>query len=158
MNLSDGRTETIVDGVKAYGIGLDGKGKAYITDQDNGQLFEVDLAKKQKRMIVDGLGASASGVALDGNGRAYTGHWNDAGDLYEVDLAKRTKRVVVPLSHASCDIALDGAGKATSPTTVATACTRSIWTTARGARWSNRNPAPSPSVPSRAPARSRVSP
>ncbi|MGW1376967.1 hypothetical protein ACWD6P_22230 [Streptomyces sp. NPDC002446] len=96
----------------AYGIGLDGQGKAYITDQAKGQLLEVDLAAKQKKMIIDGLGPSTSEVALDGNGRAYTGHWNDAGALYEVDLAKRTKRVVATLSHVSCGIALDGVGKA----------------------------------------------
>ncbi|MGW0734514.1 hypothetical protein [Streptomyces sp. NPDC002851] len=111
VNLSTGETETIVTGVKAFGIALDETGKkAHVTDYDAGKLFAVDLERKdQKELIADGLGQSTTGVALDGKGKAYTGHWN-RGDLWEVNLPPDApgKRQVAEDSGAYFGIALDG--------------------------------------------------
>ncbi|WP_030800331.1 YncE family protein [Streptomyces sp. NRRL S-337] len=80
------------------------------------RLFAIDLKKKEKVRIIDGLGEQASGVALvldeNGNARkAYTGHWWAAGDLYEIDLAGPTRNAVTTADN-SPGVAVDGAGTA----------------------------------------------
>jgi hypothetical protein len=113
VNLSSGPSSVVATVPGAYGVALDGTGKAYVVSYSTGQLISVDLQSGQTNTAASGLGLGISGVALDGKGKAYVGQKDGGGKLYEVNLADGTNRVVTTLTGASTiRVALDGAGKA----------------------------------------------
>ncbi|NUK21099.1 hypothetical protein HRW21_38880, partial [Streptomyces lunaelactis] len=75
VELPGGQKSTIATGMGQGigGVALDGRGKAYIGQKDNGgKLYEVDLANGTNRIVTSLPGARTIRVALDGAGRAYT--------------------------------------------------------------------------------------
>ncbi|MFE0249443.1 hypothetical protein [Streptomyces sp. NPDC059010] len=113
VDLAAGTSRTVAGVNGAYGVALDGAGKAYVANWTDGQLIAVDLASGQKTTVDGTLGGGISAVALDGKGKAYVGQKDGAGKLFEVDLTARTHRVVTSVPGASTiRVELDGAGKA----------------------------------------------
>jgi sugar lactone lactonase YvrE len=112
VDLPGGQKTTIATGFGqgVATVALDGKGKAYVGQKDNGgKLFEVDLASGATRVVASLIGASTIRVALDGAGRAYTlDHLG--GRLYEITLADGAQRVVASGLGTCGGLALDTEG------------------------------------------------
>ncbi|MWA16049.1 YncE family protein [Streptomyces sp. BA2] len=93
------------------GVALDGKGKAYVTDNSGNRLVRVDLANGNTEEVATGV--RAYGVKLgDGGKTAYVTGLD--GKLFAVDVEKKDakKLIVDQLGSSTSGAALDGNGKA----------------------------------------------
>ncbi|WP_042800574.1 PQQ-binding-like beta-propeller repeat protein [Streptomyces sp. C] len=111
VDLPGGRKTTIATGLGQgiAGVALDGRGKAYVGQKDNGaKLYEITLAGGASRVVATlPAGARTIRVELDGAGRAYTiDHAN--GLLHEITLADGAHRVVASGLGTCEGLALEG--------------------------------------------------